>query len=57
MFDILLLLIVGALIGCSGDTLTKVICDVMNRDIFSVITGSFGTKKQVKAKEYNMKES
>jgi len=39
-----LLTTVGALIGCSGAALTKIMCDAMNRDIVSVILGGFGTK-------------
>lgn len=42
--DMPLLTTVGALIGCSGAALTKIMCDAMNRDIVSVITGGFGTK-------------
>ena len=39
-----LLTTVGSLIGMSGAALTKIMCDAMNRDIVSVITGGFGTK-------------
>lgn len=39
-----LLTTVGALIGCSGAALTKIMCDAMNRDITSVILGGYGTK-------------
>ena len=42
--DMPLLTTVGALIGCSGAALTKIMCDAMNRDIVSVILGGFGTK-------------
>ena len=45
MLDMPVLTTVGALIGCSGAALTKIMCDAMNRDIISVITGGFGTKK------------
>mmetsp|Transcript_16461 Transcript_16461/g.24289 ORF Transcript_16461/g.24289 Transcript_16461/m.24289 type:complete len:1058 (-) Transcript_16461:90-3263(-) len=44
MLDMPILTTVGALIGCSGAALTKIMCDAMNRDIVSVITGGFGTK-------------
>jgi NAD(P) transhydrogenase len=44
MLDMPLLTTVGALIGCSGATLTKIMCDAMNRDIISVILGGYGTK-------------
>jgi len=44
MLDMPIMTTVGALIGCSGAALTKVMCDAMNRDIVSVITGGFGTK-------------
>jgi NAD(P) transhydrogenase len=44
MLDMPLLTTVGALIGCSGAALTKIMCDAMNRDIVSVILGGFGTK-------------
>lgn len=44
MLDMPVMTTVGALIGCSGAALTKIMCDAMNRDIVSVITGGFGTK-------------
>lgn len=44
MLDMPILTTVGALIGCSGAALTKIMCDAMNRDIVSVILGGFGTK-------------
>lgn len=45
MLDMPVLTTIGALIGCSGAALTKIMCDAMNRDILSVILGGFGTKK------------
>ena len=44
MLEMPLLTTVGALIGCSGAALTKIMCDAMNRDILSVILGGYGTK-------------
>lgn len=44
MLDMPILTTVGALIGCSGAALTKIMCDAMNRNILSVILGGFGTK-------------
>ena len=44
MLDMPVLTTVGALIGCSGAALTKIMCDAMNRDIFRVILGGYGTK-------------
>jgi len=44
MLDMPVMTTVGALIGCSGAALTKIMCDAMNRDIVSVILGGFGTK-------------
>jgi NAD(P) transhydrogenase len=44
MLDMPVLTTVGALIGCSGGALTKIMCDAMNRDIVSVILGGYGTK-------------
>lgn len=48
MLDMPLLTTVGALIGCSGAALTKIMCDAMNRDILSVILGGYGTKNSGK---------
>ena len=44
MLDMPILTTVGALIGCSGAALTKIMCNAMNRDIVSVILGGYGTK-------------
>jgi len=44
MLDMPILTTVGALIGCSGAALTKIMCDAMNRDIMSVILGGYGSK-------------
>lgn len=44
MLDMPILTTIGALIGCSGAALTKIMCDAMNRDIVSVILGGYGTK-------------
>eukprot|EP00536_Pseudo-nitzschia_multiseries_P005118 jgi/Psemu1/318569/estExt_fgenesh1_pm.C_930008 len=44
MLDMPIMTTVGALIGCSGAALTKIMCDAMNRDILSVILGGYGTK-------------
>mmetsp|Transcript_21046 Transcript_21046/g.26576 ORF Transcript_21046/g.26576 Transcript_21046/m.26576 type:complete len:1056 (+) Transcript_21046:151-3318(+) len=48
MLDMPILTTVGALIGCSGAALTKIMCDAMNRDIMSVILGGYGTKNSGK---------
>jgi len=45
MLDMPVMTTVGALIGCSGAALTKIMCDAMNRNIVSVILGGYGTKK------------
>jgi H+-translocating NAD(P) transhydrogenase len=42
--DMPIMTTVGALIGCSGAALTKIMCDAMNRDIVSVLLGGYGTK-------------
>merc|ERR1740130_2543597 len=44
MLDLPIMTTVGALIGCSGAALTKIMCSAMNRDIISVILGGYGTK-------------
>ena len=44
MMDKPLLTVVGALIGSSGWMLTTVMCEGMNRDLFSVISGGFGAE-------------
>jgi H+-translocating NAD(P) transhydrogenase len=48
MLDMPILTTVGALIGCSGAALTKIMCDAMNRDVTSVILGGYGTKSTSK---------
>ena len=48
MLDMPILTTVGALIGCSGAALTKIMCDAMNRDILSVILGGYGTKNSAR---------
>lgn len=48
MLDMPILTTVGALIGCSGAALTKIMCDAMNRDVLSVILGGYGTKNSGK---------
>ena len=47
MLDKPLLTTVGALIGSSGAILTHIMCVAMNRDIFSVLLGGYGTSSTV----------
>ena len=47
MLDKPLLTTVGALIGSSGAILTHIMCVAMNRDIFNVLLGGFGTSSTV----------
>ncbi len=37
------LIIAGALVGASGTILTKLMADAMNRPVFSILSGGFGT--------------
>ena len=41
MLDMPVLTTVGALIGCSGAALTRIMCDAMNRDIRELILSHF----------------
>ena len=47
MLDNPLLTVVGALIGSSGAILTHIMCVAMNRDIFNVLLGGYGTSSTV----------
>ena len=47
MLDKPLLTTVGALIGSSGAILTHIMCVAMNRDIFNVLLGGYGTSSTV----------
>jgi len=38
-----ILVVAGALVGASGSILTKLMADAMNRSIFNIIAGGFGT--------------
>jgi len=56
MLDAPLMTTVGALIGCSGAALTKIMCDAMNRDIISVLLGGYGTKSTASASDVDKKD-
>ena len=47
MLDKPVLTTVGALIGSSGAILTHIMCVAMNRDIFNVLLGGYGTSSTV----------
>jgi NAD/NADP transhydrogenase beta subunit len=57
MLNNFMLIAVGTLIGASGARLTKIMCDGMNRDLFSVIFGGFGTTAAIQQKSDKVQEA
>jgi NAD(P) transhydrogenase subunit beta len=53
-----MLIIAGALVGASGVILTRLMCQAMNRSLFNVVFGAFGSlsKHSAQAEEKSMKE-